>query len=106
MTVTVRPRGRLTALTAETLDFNRHGIAVRLPAPLTREVTVFLSLAYGTTSIDSLVGVVHNCVRHAHAYRIGIRFRPSSGFQQDREAVQRLLVELDDALTAASELTG
>lgn len=98
LTVTLRPRGRLTALPADAVDFNRHGIAVRTDQPLGKDRTVYLTLRCGDIRLDHLVGVVHNCVRQGQRFRSGIRFRPSSGLQRDRIRVQELLGWLESSL--------
>lgn len=96
--VALRPRGRLAALHAEAVDFNRHGMAVRTRQPLDKDRTVYLSLRCGDIRLDHLVGVVHNCVQRDGHYRSGIRFRPSSELQHDRRRVEVLLANLEACL--------
>lgn len=98
LSVTLRPRGRLSALAADAVDFNRHGIAVHTDQPLSKDRTVYLTLRCGNVRLDQLVGVVHNCVRQGRRYRSGIRFRPSSELQRDRVRVQELLGWLESSL--------
>lgn len=106
LAVTLRPRGRLGALAADAVDFNRHGIAVQTDQPLSKDRTVYLSLRCGDVRVDHLVGVVHNCVRQGIRYRSGIRFRPSSELQRDRARVQELLTCLEASLLAGSDTVG
>jgi len=99
--VALRPRGRLGAIAAEAVDFNRHGIAVHTDQPLTKDRTIYLSLRCGEHKLDNLVGVVHNCVRQGGRYRSGIRFRPSSELQRDRLQVEEILACLESVLIGA-----
>jgi len=101
--VALRPRGRLGAIAADAVDFNRHGIAVRTAMPLTKERLVFVNLRWGDLRLDNLVGVVHNCVRQGNMYRTGIRFRPSSELQRDRQLVEVALSGLEAALRSSQE---
>lgn len=98
LAVSLRPRGRLLAVAAEALDFNRHGIAIATDKPLGKDGKVYLSLRCGELRVDHLVGVVHNCVRMGGRYRSGIRFRPASDLQRDRQEVEALLAGLERAL--------
>ncbi len=66
--------------------------------PLAKDRTVYLSLCCGEVRVDNLVGVVHNCVHRSGRYRSGIRFRPSSELQRDREQVEALLACLEASL--------
>lgn len=101
ISVAVRPRGRLTTLGAEAVDFNRYGIAVYTDQPLDREQCVFLTLACGDVRVSQLVGIVHNCVRQGDRFRCGIRFRLSSGLQRDRSMAERRLSLLETVSVAA-----
>jgi hypothetical protein len=101
--VSLRPRGRLGAIEARAVDFNRHGIAVYTSAPLAKDRTIYLSLGCGDVRVDNLVGVVHNCVRQGNHYRSGIRFRLASDLQRDRLEVERVLACMEAALEAARE---
>lgn len=105
ISVALRPRGRLGALPAEAVDFNRHGIAVQISQPLVKDRAVYLSLRCQEIEIDNLVGVVHNCVRLGPVFRVGIRFRPSSELQQDRVEVERMLDCLERILAGRSDRT-
>jgi hypothetical protein len=96
--VALRPRGRLGAIPAQALDFNRHGIAVHTATPLEKDRQVYLSLRCEDVRLDNLVGVVHNCVRQGNQYRCGIRFRPGSDLQQDKRLVEAVLAGLEEAL--------
>lgn len=102
ISVSVRPRGRLTTLGAEAADFNRYGIAVYTEHPLEREQCVFLTLACGDVRVSHLVGVVHNCVRQGDRFRCGIRFRLSSELQRDRSLTERHLSRLEAATADVS----
>lgn len=91
LSVTLRPKGRIGSMTAEAVDFNRYGIAVRAAQALTLEQPVFLNLACEDVRVDQIVGIVHNCLRLGEAYRIGIRFRLNSPLQRDRPLIERQL---------------
>jgi hypothetical protein len=101
--VVLRPRGRLAAVAAHAVDFNRHGIAVHTPVPLTKDRLVYLSLRCGGIRVDNLVGVVHNCVRQGSKFRSGIRFRPTSGLQHDKRQVEEVLAFLESSLGVSRE---
>lgn len=103
LAVAVRPRGRLGAISAQAVDFNRHGIAVHTEQPLAKDRTLFLSLCCGELRLDNLVGVVHNCVRQGDGYRSGIRFRLASELQRDRLEVEAILAGLENELMLARE---
>jgi len=101
--VTLRPRGRLSAISASAVDFNRHGIAVHTEIALDKDRTVYLSLRCDEVRLDNLVGVVHNCVRRGNKYRSGILFRPSSELQLDKQQVEAVLACLESKLTVDQE---
>lgn len=103
MHVALRPRGRLGVVTAQAVDFNRHGIAVQTDAPLDKDRVVFLNLRCDQVRLDNVVGVIHNCVQRGPGFRCGIRFRPTSELQHDRTEVQAMLVELEAALAAPAQ---
>lgn len=98
LSVALRPRGRLGAIDAEALDFNRYGAAVHTEIPLTKDQTVYLTLRCGELQLNNLVGVVHNCLRMGGKYRSGILFRLSSPLQHDRREAQEMLARLESAL--------
>ncbi|MEQ8860171.1 MAG: PilZ domain-containing protein [Pseudomonadales bacterium] len=101
--VAVRPRGRLGSISAEAVDFSRHGIAIHTEQPLDKDRIIYLSLCCEGMRLDNLVGVVHNCVRQGGQYRSGIRFRPSSELQQDRLEVEAILAILENQLFDTQE---
>lgn len=80
------------------LDFNRFGTAVLLPHPVDKEKHVYVAMRYSELALDSVVGIVHNCVPQNDEYRIGIQFRTQSALQLDRTAVERELVLFESML--------
>ena len=84
----VRPKGSFSRLSAEIIDFNRYGAAIRVNQPLPAEQVVYLSLRHGTTQLQRIIGVVHNCVNFDSSFRCGIRFRTESEQQFDRVMIQ------------------
>jgi len=98
ISVALRPRGRLGAIAAQAVDFNRHGIAVHTAAPLTKDRLLYLTLRCGDLRLENLVGVVHNCVRQGGMYRSGIRFRPTSELQRDKQQVEQVLTAIEAAV--------
>ena len=98
--VSVRPRGQLTHMPARLVDFNRYGVALLLAESLPKDKTVFVHLECGNASLDDVVGVVHNSLRHDDGYRCGIRFRTQSNAQFDRQAVEQKLIELEGMIAS------
>lgn len=98
--VSVRPRGQLTHMPARLVDFNRYGVALLLAESLPKDKTVFVHLECGNASLDDVVGVVHNSLRHEDGYRCGIRFRTQSNAQFDRQAVEQKLIELEGMIAS------
>jgi hypothetical protein len=96
----VRLKGQFNRVPVEVLDFNRHGLAVRIEQPLPKDQLVFLTLDTDQISVSRVIGVVHNCLPHSSGYRCGIRFRTQSGLQFDREKVELQLAELEQHLAA------
>lgn len=101
--VVLRPRGRLGAISAQAVDFNRHGIAVHTHTSLTKDRLVYLSLQCGCLHLENLVGVVHNCVRQGGRYRSGILFRPTSQLQHDQRQVEEVLACIESSLLQSRE---
>lgn len=97
--VSLRPRGALSKFSAELLDFNRHGLAVRFDRPMPKDKLVFLSLHCADLHLDQVVGVIHNCFAQEDGYRCGIRFRTQSALQFDREQVESVLLDFESLLT-------
>ena len=98
----VRLKGQLNRVPVEVLDFNRHGLAVRIERPMPKDQLVFLSLDTDQISVTRVIGVVHNCLPHTSGYRCGIRFRTQSGLQFDRETVELQLASLEQHLAAGA----
>lgn len=94
----VRPKGSFSRLSVEVLDFNRHGAAIHLHTPLPREQVVFLTLKCGTTQLERIIGVVHNCLDLKTGFRCGIRFRTQSELQFDRAVIEDQLATLESRL--------
>ena len=97
----LRLKGELGRISVAVLDFNRHGVAIQCDRPLPKEAHVYLSLDDGVTQLERVIGVVHNCLTFDGGYRCGIRFRPQSKLQFDREVVEARLAELEDRFSAA-----
>ena len=97
--VSLRPQGTLSRVSAELLDFNRHGLAVRFVRPLPKDKLVFLSMHSTDLHLDQVIGIVHNCFAQDDGYRCGIRFRTQSALQFDRELVEGALLEIESKLT-------
>ena len=69
---------------------------------------VFLTLKLGSTQLERIIGVVHNCLNLKSGYRCGIRFRTQSDLQFDKADIEDQLAALEDHLSdsersAASE---
>ena len=94
----LRLKGSFSRLSVEILDFNRHGAAIQLHTPLPREQIVFLTLKHGSTRLERIIGVVHNCLDLKSGYRCGIRFRTQSELQFDKTAVEDQLASLESQL--------
>ena len=94
----VRIKGQFNRVPVEVLDFNRHGLAVRIEQPLPKDQLVFLTLDTDEISVSRVIGVVHNCLPSSSGYRCGIRFRTQSGLQFDREKVELQLAGLEQRL--------
>ncbi|MEZ5557409.1 MAG: hypothetical protein R3E86_02535 [Pseudomonadales bacterium] len=101
--VGLRPKGRLTRLSARALDFNRFGIAVCTDEPLKQHRTVYVSLRCGTVRLDNLPGVVHNCTPQDGEFRSGIRFRTHDQLATDRQALEHSLLRLEVAVGEVAE---
>ena len=93
--VTIRRKGRLGRLTGMAIDYNRHGLAVLLDQPLSKDATVYLSLSTAQAKVDNVIGVVHNCIGQELGYRCGIQFRTASPLQSDRNAIEEQLTLLE-----------
>jgi hypothetical protein len=94
----VRLKGRFSRLSVDVLDFNRHGAAIRLHMPLPQEQVVFLTLKHGSTHLERIIGVVHNCLDLESGYRCGIRFRTQSELQFDKAVIENQLATLENQL--------
>ncbi len=100
--VSVRRKGRLTRLQGTATNFNRHGIAVVVDQPLSKDAVVYLSLRNGDIQLENVVGIVHNCSSQSHGYRCGIQFRPHSQNQFDCDHVEKTLAILEARFAAAN----
>lgn len=101
----VRRKGSFNRLSVEVLDFNRHGAAIQLHTPLPREQVVFLTLKLGSTQLERIIGVVHNCLDLKSGYRCGIRFRTQSDLQFDKAVIEDQLAALEGHLSEADAST-
>ena len=103
LTVALRTRGSFRRLTAQTLDFNRYGVALLATRPLSLDRPVFLELSHPQMATAlSVVGVVHNCVRQNDRFRCGIRFRLHSSLQKRVEQAERGLLDFERLLSGDS----
>ena len=105
LSVSLRIKGRLSRLQGSVLDFNRHGIAVCIDQPISKDKQCFISIHLAGSSLHDIVGVVHNCTTLPDGYRCGIQFRTESDLQFDQDAVHQQLDLLEqmfsDAIAAA-----
>lgn len=96
LTVQLRRRGSLRRVIAETLDFNRFGVAVLAARPLSLDGVIYVEMSYPEQDRSlSVVGVVHNCVKQGDQFRCGIRFRPQSSLQQHPDRIEPELLALE-----------
>jgi hypothetical protein len=100
LVVSVRKKGGLLHLQALATDFNRHGIALLLNQALDKDSKVYISLGFGDTQVQNVVGIVHNCVALQAGYRCGIQFRTAQQSEQ-LETNMRLQL-LEDQFVAMS----
>jgi hypothetical protein len=98
----VRLKGSFSRLSVEVLDFNRHGAAIHLHIPLPREQVIFLTLKHGSTQLERIIGVVHNCLDLESGYRCGIRFRTQSELQFDKTVIENQLATLERQLVESA----
>ena len=101
--VGLRQRRRFVRTPVTVLDFNRFGIAVLVSEPLEKEKQVFLTLRCGAVHLDSVIGVVHNCIAQHDGYRCGIQFRTRSDLQFDKDHVEHALLMLEAGFTHVGE---
>jgi len=96
---TLRLHYRLGRIRADVLDFNRHGMSVRLDRALPMHHAVELTLCHGTIAIEGIVGVVHNCRSlNDGTYRCGVRFRTDAQAQFDRDQIREALHALESLM--------
>ena len=94
----LRPKGKINQIQVDVIDFNRHGLSIRLSQPLPKEQLVFLTLESGAVTIERVIGVVHNCLATGEDYRCGVRFRTESSLQFDRVLAESQLAALEAEL--------
>ena len=93
---TLRLQYRLGRIQATVIDFNRHGMSVRLEQPLPNHGAVDLDLRCGPMEIHGIVGVIHNCRGLGDGwYRCGVQFRPEARVQFDRNQIKEALEQLE-----------
>jgi len=96
ITATLRLQYRLGRIQAAVLDFNRHGMSVRLDQALPDHGAVDLDLHCGPIQIYGVVGVIHNCRSLGDgAFRCGVQFRPEARVQFDRNQIKEALEQLE-----------
>ena len=99
LTATIGQRFRLRRIIADVLDFNRHGMSLKMERPLPTEHPIDIELDFGDLHIEGIVGVIHNCrCLDEGGYRCGIQFRTSARTQLDRNLVRQQLTRLELAL--------
>ncbi len=96
--VWLRPRGRLVRYSGLAQDFNRYGFSVIVDQPIAKDVQVFVDLCFEDDRLDNVVGIVHNCIRVGHDYRVGIQFRTKSDLQFDQNYVENFLQRMEDTI--------
>jgi hypothetical protein len=95
----LRIKGQLGRLAIDVLDFNRHGLAIRLDQPIPKDQLVYLTLEIGEEALERVIGVVHNCLSQPRGFRCGILFRTQSGLQFDREQVEASLLRIEHSIS-------
>jgi len=96
MSATLRLQYRLGRIQAAVIDFNRHGMSVRLDQALPNHGGVDLDLQCGPIEIHGIVGVIHNCRGLGDgSFRCGVQFRPEARVQFDRNQIKEALEQLE-----------
>lgn len=105
LSATIGQGFRFRRVIAEVLDFNRHGMSLRMARALPATEPIEIALEFENVHIDGLVGVIHNCRSLADgSVRCGIQFRTGARTQLDRNAVREKLVRLEKALANDASL--
>lgn len=91
----IKVKGQFGVLTAEALDFNRHGMAVLIDRELAKNKSLLVTLRCNDVFVGGVVGVVHNCHQSESGYRCGIQFRTQSVVQLDAAETERALLALE-----------
>ena len=99
MKASISIRYRFGTNHGEVLDFNRYGITVVLRRPVPVNKPLFVTLTYGTTRLEAIVGAAHHCrFTSKGIFRCGIRFRTNSPNQLDRDEIDIRLESLEKIL--------
>jgi hypothetical protein len=92
----IKVKGQFGVLSAEALDFNRHGMAIILDRALTKNKSLLVTLKRGNDFIGGVVGIVHNCRASSDGFRCGIQFRTQSVIQMDQVETEQQLVDMEN----------
>ena len=95
---TIKVKGQFGVLSAEALDFNRHGMAVVLDKALSKKKSLLITLKRGNMFIGGVVGIVHNCRESSEGFRCGIQFRTQSVIQLDQAETERQLRQMEQTV--------
>lgn len=98
----IKVKGQFGVLTAEALDFNRHGMSVEVDRALTKNKSLLVTLRCGQEFVGSVVGIVHNCRESSSGFRCGIQFRTQSVIQFDQIETERQLADLEQKIARDS----
>ncbi|MEM7079384.1 MAG: PilZ domain-containing protein [Pseudomonadota bacterium] len=101
--VKIRKQGGFARLQGIARDFNRHGAGIIIDQPIGSDTVVYVSLACGDLSLDSVLAVVHNCCAIEDGFRCGVRFRAQSGRQANPAEVEAVLVALEARFASLKE---
>lgn len=63
------------AVSAQALDFDRHGMALQVSRPIAPGTHLLLSIDSGPVAVEAIDAVVHNCREWTEGFRCGVQFR-------------------------------
>ena len=99
MKASISVRYRFGTHQGDVADFNRFGVTVVLRRPIPVNKPLFVTLKYGGTRLEAIVGAAHHCrFTPDGTFRCGIRFRTNSPIQLDRDEIDRQLGALENTL--------
>ena len=103
--VTVRRSGHISHLEGAAVDFSRFGVGIILDQSLPKDSLVYLKIVGAAHYLDSVIGIVHNCIALDVGYRCGIQFRTSSERQDNQQQVEASLIRLENQFKNISAIT-